>query len=208
MDIWEPLTDRVGLYRSEAYPICEDSLHLVRFARIRPRDRVLDLGTGNGILAVYAMALYGGAYTGIDCDEQALALAEKSALRNGQDIAFLHLSVIHAPAYFGHGAFTRILMNPPYFTSGDTGARALQRHGDASLLSDWCRAAFLLLKNSGTLTLCYPADRLAALFRALEQNRFAPKRMDLVLSGRTARLALVEAKKLGGDGLSITVSAR
>ncbi len=204
MKHWEPLTDTVGLYRTEQYPIHEDALRLAEFSQNKPQDRILDCGTGNGILAVYAQALHGGQFTGIDVDDAALALARESAARNGQMISFLPLSVTDAPAQFGHGSFDRVLMNPPYYTTGDAGSRALSRHADKELLSDWCHAAFLLLNNGGTLTLCYPADRLAVLFRALDAARLAPKRMELLYSGDTARLALVEAKKLGGDGVKIT----
>ena len=83
-------------------------------------------------------------------------------------------------------------------------ALRLARHAGETLLSDWCAAAFLLLKNGGTLTFCYPAEQLAAAFRALEQNRFAPKRMQLLMGATYARLALIEAKKLGADGVRIT----
>lgn len=205
MSIWEPLTDRIGLYRTEQYPIHEDALRLAEFFHCRPNDRVLDLGTGNGILAVYAEALHGGRYTGIDLDEDALALARACAARNGQAIEFVPLDVGDAPAAFGHGSFDRVLMNPPYFTSGEPGKRALARHADGALLSAWCNAAFLLLKNGGTLTLCYPAEQLMPLFRALDDARLSPKRMDLLCTGSTARLVLLEAKKLGGDGVRITV---
>lgn len=206
MTVWEPLTESVGIYRSKQYPLYEDSLRLVEFARIHAFDRVLDLGTGNGILAIYAAALYGGTYTGIDTDADALELAANSAARNGQSISFQRIDVLDAPDRLGRGQFDHILMNPPYFTSGDPGTRAAARHADDDLLTAWCGAAFQLLNNGGKLSVCYPANRLAPLFRALDQNRLAPKRMELRCLGNTATLALVEARKLGGDGLQITVT--
>ena len=184
----------------------EDSIALVHFYRGGKNDRVLDIGTGNGVLCLYAQALYGGTFVGVDVDERQLALARRSAERNGQPIRFLHLRAEDAPEALGHGGFTRVLMNPPYFTSGDAGRRGTARHADRNQLSDWCAAAFLLLNNGGTLTFCCPADRLAAAFRALDENRFAPKRMQLVMRGASARLALIEAKKLGADGLTVTVA--
>ena len=204
--IWEPLTGNAGIYRTEQYPINEDSLRLVSFLRVQLKDRVLDFGTGNGILAILSEAEHGGMYTGIDLDSDALALAKESSERNGQTIAFYAVAVSDAPSFFGHGSFDRIIANPPYFTSGPSGARALARHADETLLSDWCHAAFLLLNNGGTFSLCYPADQLTVLLRSLDQNRLMPKRMELVLTGAKARLALVEAKKLGKDGLALTVS--
>ena len=207
MERWEWLIEpKTGIFQD---PACgcftEDSIALVHFAKIRETDAVLDIGTGNGVLCLYAEARYGGTYTGIDVDEAQIALAQRSAERNGQPIRFLTLSASDAPDAFGHGAFTHVLMNPPYFTSGDRGAHAAARHADESQLSEWLHAAFLLLKNGGTLSLCFPAERLAALVRALDENRFAPKRMRLLLSGQRARLALIEAKKLGKDGLTVTV---
>lgn len=184
----------------------EDSVALAHFFSAHRTDTVLDLGTGNGILCLYAEALYGGSYTGIDTNEAQIALAKRSAERNGQPIRFLSMRVEDAPDALGHGTFSRVIMNPPYFTSGDAGRFSEARHADEAQLLRWCRAAFLLLKNGGRLSLCYPAERLCALFRALDQSRFAPKRMQLLTQGAQARLALVEAKKDGADGLTITVS--
>ena len=207
MERWEWLIeDRAGIWQDPQLGcFSEDSIALVHFLRMHPSDTVLDLGTGNGVLCLYAQALYGGTFTGIDTDAAQIALAQRSAARNGQPIRFLEMRAEDAPDVFGHGIFDRVLMNPPYFTQGDAGRRAEARHADERQLSDWCRAAFLALNNGGTLTLCYPAERLAVLFRALDENRLAPKRMELLLSGQRARLALLEAKKLGADGLSVTV---
>ena len=58
------------------------------------------------------------------------------------------------------------------------------------------------------LTFCYPAAQLAAAFRALDGNRFAPKRMQLIMGEAGARLVLIEAKKLGADGVRITVAPK
>ena len=207
MERWEWLIEPgTGIYQDPALGcFTEDPIALVHFARIGEKDTVLDLGTGNGVMCLYAEARHGGAYTGIDVDGTQIALAGRSAERNGQAIRFLTMRVEDAPDALGHGSFTRVLMNPPYFTAGEPGQHAAARHADGSLLSEWCRAAFLLLKNGGTLSLCYPADGLSTLFRALDANRLAPKRMQLLMSGRRARLVLVEAKKLGGDGVTITV---
>ena len=208
MERWEWLIEgQTGIFQDPAHGcFTEDPIALVHFARISEKDTVLDLGTGNGVMCLYAMARYGGAFTGIDVDAAQIALAKRSAERNGQAIRFFCMRAEDAPDALGHGAFSRVLMNPPYFTTGEPGPRATARHANDSLLSDWCRAAFLLLRNGGTLSVCYPADRLAALFRALDENRLAPKRMELLMRGSRARLALVEAKKLGGDGLTVTVA--
>jgi tRNA1(Val) A37 N6-methylase TrmN6 len=207
MERWEWLIEpKTGIFQDpDLGCFTEDSIALVHFARIGRSDAVLDLGTGNGILCLYAEARYGGTYTGVDVDERQLALARASAERNGQAIRFPALSATDAPGEFGHGSFTRVLMNPPYFTAGEPGKHGTARHAADTLLTDWCASAFLVLKNGGTLTFCYPAEQLAAAFRALDRTRFAPKRLKLEMSGPRARLALIEARKLGADGLTVTV---
>ena len=80
---------RVGIWQDPALGcFTEDSIALVRFFAGKRGDRVLDIGTGNGVLCLYAQALYGGDYTGIDPDEAQLKLARRSAEQNGQAIAF------------------------------------------------------------------------------------------------------------------------
>ncbi len=51
--------------------------------RLRPGDRVLDLGTGSGILAVAAAALGAGACLALDIEPQAVAAATANAALNG-----------------------------------------------------------------------------------------------------------------------------
>jgi ribosomal protein L11 methyltransferase len=51
--------------------------------QLRPGDRVLDLGSGSGILAIAAVKLGAARATGIETDPEANAVAERNAARNG-----------------------------------------------------------------------------------------------------------------------------
>ena len=59
--------------------------------QLRPGDRVLDLGSGSGILAIAAVKLGAARATGIENDPEANAVAERNAERNGvaDRVAFL-----------------------------------------------------------------------------------------------------------------------
>ncbi|SDF18222.1 [LSU ribosomal protein L11P]-lysine N-methyltransferase [Thermus arciformis] len=59
---------------------------------LRPGDRVLDLGTGSGVLAIAAAKL-GGEALGVDIDPLVLPQAEANARRNGVQVRFLEGSL-------------------------------------------------------------------------------------------------------------------
>ncbi|WP_018112445.1 50S ribosomal protein L11 methyltransferase [Thermus igniterrae] len=61
----------------------------------RPGQRVLDLGTGSGILAIAAAKL-GAEALGVDIDPSVLPLAEENARRNGVAVRFLPGSLVEA----------------------------------------------------------------------------------------------------------------
>ena len=207
---WESLRfEQYGIYQDEGLGrFTEDPVRLVHFLRAKKGERAVDLGTGNGVIPLYANALYGCPFVGVDTDGAQLSLARLSAERNGQDVPFYELDVSEAARTLGHGRFDLVTMNPPYYTQASAGEdpqRARQRHGDR--LGDFLAAAFQLLDNGGRLCLCYRAEGLADLFALLRQNRLEPKRMELVAHGGRAKVVLVEAKKLAKPGMDVFVSA-
>ena len=185
-----------------------DALWLCAFLRLSGKDTVVELGSGSGVVCVLGADNTGAHFTGVERQERLVALAQKSAQYNHQEIRFLCADVAEAPALLGHGAFTAAVMNPPYFTSGDKSSdpsRSLARHDAGDTLQQFLSSAFALLKNGGKLFVIYPAAALSALFFALQQARFEPKRMRLVYSkaGGNALRVLIEAKKDGKPGLVI-----
>ena len=207
---WESLQfEGYGIYQDEGLGrFTEDPVRLVHFLQGKKSERAVDLGTGNGIIPLYANALYGCPFAGVDVDGPQLRLARLSAQRNGQDIPFYELDVSEAPKALGCGRYDLVTMNPPYYAQacrGEDPQRARQRHGDR--LCDFLSAAFLLLNNGGRLCLCYRAEGLVDLVSLLRQNRLEPKRMELAAHGGRAKVVLLEAKKLAKPGLDVFVSS-
>ena len=185
-----------------------DALWLCAFVRASKSDRVVELGSGSGVICVLGADNTGASFTGVERQARLVELAQKSAAYNKQDIRFVCADAAEAPTLLGHGAFTIAVMNPPYFRSGERSEheqRSLARHDVGDTLAIFLESAFSLLKNGGKLFLIYPADALAELMHALEHARFAPKRMKLVYTkaGEPALRVLIEAKKDGKPGLVI-----
>lgn len=185
-----------------------DALWLLSFLRLGAKDRVVELGSGTGVICVLGADNTGASFTGVEQQERLVELSQKSAARNGQQISFICVDVSAAPALLGHGAFSAAVMNPPYFTSGERSgvvSRSLTRHDAGSSLAAFLSAATALLQNGGKLFVIYPAGALNELFAALTEHRFVPKRMEFVYTkaGKDALRVLIEAKKGGKPGLRV-----
>ncbi len=92
-------------------------LAVARFSAV-PRPKVLDLGTGSGVLAItLALELDRPEVTATDISRDALAIATTNALRLGASITFLW-SDWYA-LLKREDRFQLIVANPPYIVEGD-----------------------------------------------------------------------------------------
>jgi ribosomal protein L11 methyltransferase len=71
-----------GVFGTGRHPTTQLSLILLE-GHVRPGDRVLDLGTGSGILAVAAARLGAGQVLALDTDADAVAVARETVSLNG-----------------------------------------------------------------------------------------------------------------------------
>ncbi len=92
----------------EIYPEREDTELLRPFARAGPGRRVLDLGTGNGLLALESAAS-GSRVVATDLNPHALRELRRRAGALG-----LGLEAVRTDLARGLGRFDRVLANPPY----------------------------------------------------------------------------------------------
>ncbi len=184
-----------------------DSLLLLSFCAPKKKWAAADLCAGCGIL-IFGLLDAGlqGPALAVELDEEAVSLMEESKEIN-QNTA-LQVVCGDVRQYCGSQWFDLVVANPPYFSSGPfskSTVRARARHDAECPLDELCLTANRLLKDGGRFCVCYPPARLAELFSVLQNTSFAPKRVQLVRKSADAEpwLALVDARKRGGNGLSI-----
>ena len=198
----------------DAFRFGMDSVLLADFARVKPRSRVCDLGTGTGILP---LLLYGHSGGSISCDAveiqpDAAERAARSVRLNGleEKITVHNQDLRLVRRFLPHAAYDLVICNPPYspenasLPSPSPQLRAARQEGDCTL-ADVASAAGWLLKSRARFCLMLPAARLANAFDTLRQYRLEPKRLRLGHANvtRPARLALIEAMLDVNPGLII-----
>lgn len=190
-----------------------DAVLLADFVRTTEADRVLDMGTGTGIVPVLLKAKKKGRhFTGLEIQKECADMAKRSVEYNHleEDISIVHGDIKEAAAIFGGASFEGVTCNPPYMI-GQHGLanpdlpKAIARHEMLCTFEDVAREASKVLTSKGKLFLIHRPFRLVELILTLTKYQLEPKRMRLVHSygDREPSMVLIEA--LHGGKSRITV---
>jgi tRNA1Val (adenine37-N6)-methyltransferase len=195
------------LQKKRGYRFSIDALLLAHFTEPNRKDRILDLGTGCGILPLLLVfQKKANRVTGLEIQPSLADLARRNAALNqlSSRIQIWEGDLKTLEQKVKSGSFHLVLANPPYRKVGSGRVnpqkeKAIARHEIKATLEDVLRAASYLLKDKGRLTMIYPASRAADLMRGLNQFNLEPKRLQFIHSNEKeeARLMLVEALKEG-----------
>ena len=194
---------------SRFFPLGEDTMLLSAFAAPKKSARGLDLCAGQGFLGILCgLRRPEVQLEALELQEEACAITTDNAKRAGLNIP-VTCADLRQPLPRMHDRFDFVLCNPPYFEEGRgktaQGAMGQARSDLGANIHEVCQAAFRCLKTGGRLYLCFPANRLADLCGALEQNQLALKRLRFVhpRPGKEANLVLIDAVKQGGAGVTV-----
>lgn len=197
---------RYHLRQSDQYfKLGRDSVLLSRFATVKPRWQVCDLGCGIGsLLLLLSQREEELVRVGVELDPGAAALARENLDRNGLSGEIL-TGDLRDRSLLAGDRFHLVLSNPPYFRPGSGTSGGPARMGEFCSVQELCQAAGRLTRTGGRFALVYRPERLAELFAALQGARLEPKRMQLLsyAPDKPPYAALTEAVKDGGPGLEI-----
>ncbi|MEO0278154.1 MAG: methyltransferase domain-containing protein [candidate division WOR-3 bacterium] len=201
------------IQRKSGYRFAVDSLLLAALSNIPKRGKLIDLGSGSGVLSfIVATRSPGIEVIGVELQDKLLSMAERGAILNGlaDRVKFVKADLKDLKSIFAPGSFDYAISNPPYWHSKfartiNDEETLLARYEVATNMEEVVSVASYLLKNRGRLAVIYPAKRAVSLLATMRRERLEPKRMIIVHAyiDRKAEFVFVEALKGGKEGLDI-----
>jgi tRNA1Val (adenine37-N6)-methyltransferase len=201
-------------YQAEkGYRFSLDPILLARFARVKKRAYVVDLGTGCGILPLLLSSISEARQlVGLELQESLFQRAQRNVEHNRkeQEVRMVQGDIRRIRELFPGGVADLVISNPP-FRPADSGRiapddeRAAARHELFGGLDDFVTAAAWLLRNGGSIAMIHLAERLSQILTSMQAAGLEPKRMRMVHPrvAEEARLVLIEAVKAARPGLKV-----
>ncbi|MCX7780869.1 MAG: tRNA1(Val) (adenine(37)-N6)-methyltransferase [Negativicutes bacterium] len=189
-----------------------DAVLLAHFASLRPGWSAVDLGTGTGVIAMLLAARGAGRVTGVELDQAAAAMAERSVRLNGlgTKVAIVRGDMRELKHVLPAGVWDLVVCNPPYRPVGqgylnDNERHAAARHELTASLDDVLAAARYLVKYRGRFAMVHLPERMAEILKAMSLQGIEPKRLRLVQPrrGKKPNMLLVEGVRGARPGLDV-----
>ena len=190
-----------------------DAVLLSGFANIRKGEKVLDLGTGTGIIPILLAAKTAGEhFTGLEIQAESADMAERSVRYNDLEdrISIVTGDIKDASNIFGASSFDVITTNPPYMIGehglkNDNDAKTIARHEVLCTLDDILMQSNRHLKQGGRFYMGQRPFRLAEIFSKMVAYGIEPKRMQLVYPSinKEPNMVLVEGYRGGKSRITI-----
>ena len=190
-----------------------DAVLLSGFARVKDGAKVLDLGTGTGIIPILLAAKTGASHlTGLEIQVDSADMASRSVRMNGLEdrITIVTGDIKEAGSLFDAASFDVITCNPPYMTSrhglvNPEDAKAIARHEILCTLKDVIAQTAKLLRPGGNFYMVHRPFRLAEIIVFLREYKLEPKRMRLVYPfvDKEPNMVLIEANRGGRSRMTV-----
>ena len=180
-----------------------DSILLSDFSKkIKENAKVLDLGTGTGIIATL---LCGKTklkeIIGIEIQKEVYEMAKKSIKLNKLENKFkiINEDILNLKKIFEKNSFDVIVTNPPYKKKGtgiknEEKKKIISRHETTATLEDFIKVSQELLKDKGEFYMVHRPERLVDILTAMRSYKIEPKIIKFVYSNKNSESKLILIK--------------
>lgn len=195
--------DKIKIYQLiDGFRFSVDPIILVDFFEGDSEKRILDIGSGSGIIPILlAKRKNMKNITGIEIQKDSLDIFKKNVFENNLE---KNIEIIYGDVkeYDKSNFYDYIISNPPYMSLdgkkiSENENKKISRHEIMLNLSELIRNAKRLLKPRGELFLVHRSFRLPEIIKEMEKNNFSLKKIKLVYFDRNknSNLVLVQASK-------------
>lgn len=184
-----------------------DAVLLSDFAKVKSGEKVLDIGTGTGIIPILLTAKSKGSiFYGLEIQEESAEMAERSVKMNNlcEKVKIIHGDIKNAKDLLEYGSFDVVTCNPPYMIErhgiiNEDEPKTIARHEVKCTFEDIVSKTSKLLKANGRFFIIHRPFRLVELFSTLTKYGLEPKRMRMVhpYIDKEPNMVLIEALKNG-----------
>ncbi|MFR1317866.1 MAG: tRNA1(Val) (adenine(37)-N6)-methyltransferase [Peptostreptococcus anaerobius] len=181
-----------------------DAVLLANFSKVKRGSKVVDLGTGTGIIPVLISGKSrADKIIGVEIQEEVAEMATRSVKLNDLEdrVSILNEDLNNITSLIGKNTVDVVVSNPPYMHSkgiiNENDKKAISRHGIMCDLEDIFRVAKDILKPNGKLYMINRTLRLVDMMVYARNHNLEPKTMKFVHSkiGKAPKLVLVEFVK-------------
>ncbi len=190
-----------------------DAVLLSGFVEIKAGEKVIDLGTGTGIIPILLVGKYQpGHITALEIQPEICDMARRSVAYNHleEQISVIEGDIKDAAKTFGASSFDVATCNPPYMIKdhglhNEADAKTIARHEVLCDLEDVISNTAKLLKPGGRCYFVHRPFRLVEIFTLMRNYHLEPKRMQLVYPyvDKEPNMVLIEGVRGGNPRLKI-----
>ena len=190
-----------------------DAVLLSGYVHMKSGGRVLDLGTGTGIIPLLLSAkTQAESLCGLEIQADSADMARRSVAMNHLEdrISVIQGDIKEADKLFAAASFDVVTSNPPYMIgqhglTNPEAPKAIARHEVLCTFEDIAAQTARLLAPGGSFYLVHRPFRLAELIVTLSKYKLEPKRMQLVYpyADREPNMVLLQAVRGGKPRMTV-----
>lgn len=185
-----------------------DAVLLSNFCEIKKGWKIIDLGTGTGIIPILlAGKTEASEIKGVEIQQDVAEMASRSVKFNGlQDrIKIIHDDLNNVFDHEEPQSFNVVTSNPPYMNEGGglinpESNKAISRHEVKCTLEDIVRVSSKLLKDKGHFYMVHRPHRLVDIIWLCRKYKLEPKRLRFIHPNKKKKpnILLIQCVKHGG----------
>jgi len=201
---------KLNLYQKKrGYRFSIDSVLLADFVKINKKGKLIDLGTGSGILLLLLSLRYKNLkFYALEVQQSLYEIAKKNFELNRLSVELKNADIKQIKDLYPSNSFDFAITNPPFHQKIGkkyaTEEEEIAKSEKLASIRDFIEAGRYLLKDRGKFYLINKTDRLVETLNICTQNNLIPKRLRFVHPSKDEKsthflLECIKNAKLGSE---------